>query len=91
MQISSDGIVAQTLSRSMLIQWNEQSQKWIDMGNDVFCSGRHGKWTVSHRYGFDPDGNIRSIDFPTEHQAMEFFINYVIDRHLRVTKNSLIF
>lgn len=62
-----------------LILWNSESKKWQDVGNDYFCGQTYeGKWRVSARYKF-PDGN-RDYEFDKEHEAMEFFVNFLFAR-----------
>jgi hypothetical protein len=77
----------QRLSRGMpLIFWEEHSQKWCNGGNDYFCYPAHDKentWVVSARYKFAEDIGLRQLVFPTEHEAMQFFVNFL---HKRATR-----
>jgi hypothetical protein len=65
-----------------LILWNEASQKWQDPSNDYWCHqsrGAAGGWDVVARYYFNtPDQKL--YNFPTEQQAMEFYVNWLTDR-----------
>jgi len=74
-----------------LIQWNPASQKWQNPGNDYLCYEIQagGKWRVSARYGFDgteaDNGGqkVGEYEFDTQHEAMQFFVNFLFDRQMK--------
>jgi hypothetical protein len=76
--------VTQVLPRTghPLILWNPASQKWQDPGNDYWCHQSRdtdGGWEVVARYHFGTPGESR-FKFPTEHEAMEFYVNWLVHR-----------
>lgn len=66
-----------------LILWDETSKKWMDVGNNFWCSpSQDGTPQVRARYGFEDGASYKN--FSSEEQALEFFVNYL---YSRVVKN----
>lgn len=69
-----------------LIHWEPYSQKWIDPHNNFFCHPTNvvpGQWMVAARYGW-PDGSREPRIFPTETEALEFFVNFLYARNMEL-------
>lgn len=73
--------------RNPLIIWDHHGQKWMDPGNDFWCHERpDGGWRVTARYGFTEESSgPDDRDFPQQHQAMEFYVNYLHERREKLT------
>jgi hypothetical protein len=75
-----------------LIIWNEEDQKWSDPGNDFHCKEAYDgeAWVVDARYGFSPEATgPESHVFPTQTEAMAFFVNYLHERRLASKQRQL--